>query len=588
MKRVPIIAAVAVVATLTPMAAFTSISAGSAATFASHHARASVTYHGTRGEATRLAHVSSMSKLPAVRQGLTPRQLWHLAAAKTFRASARPDRAARVAQARARKAGTVDRLRGAADAGPVVHNFNGLSDTTVFGFFGQDAPITPPDQGLCVGNDATLPGDPKAVFEPINIAVRETTPDGTLLRPDVDGRTFYQNPFSEGDVRCVYDPSTQTFFFTELGFPVGTGPAADFNNDTDDVVVMNAHGVAMYQFDASQGGNCFADQDKVGFDNNALVISTDQFCDPNEDDFEGALLVVISKSQLVNEDATVSDATVGPLSLAGSPVTALDPAIDTGSGQEYLVNSVPRLADGFTPNPAGDTLGVWTLQNTASVTTGTGTPTAAGTVVPSEQYTFPVPAASTGDGSTFSDPPWTITSEPALDPGDARTSGPVNVTRGPYGIRLWTAIDTAVTPAGASAPQDAAAWFEINPVSPGIVRQGYVTAPNGDSLLYPAIAVCRLGTAAMTFSITGSAVNPSAAYTTIGSHAITIAAAGNAPHESFTDVPPFNTPRWGDYSWAVADPDNGGVWLATEYIPPPAFQAEVDNWGTDVFEVNGP
>lgn len=51
--------------------------------------------------------------------------------------------------------------------------------------------------------------------------------------------------------------------------------------------------------------------------------------------------------------------------------------------------------------------------------------------------------------------------------------------------------------------------------------------------------------------------------------------------------PPFNNARWGDYSFAVPDPGNGGVWLATEYIPPPAFQAEVDNWGTDVFEIIG-
>ncbi len=581
MKRVPIIAAAAIVAAFIPVAA------GPAATAASHPAAASKPYYGTLGSVTRLAHVPSMTKLPAVREGLTTRQLRHVAA---FRSRTGPDPAARaVARAGAYTVSATDRLRPADSDVSVIHNFNGLSNTTVSGFFGHDEPVTPPDQGLCVGHDATLPGDPKVVFEPINIAIRETTPDGTLLRPDVDGRIFYQDPFTDGDVRCLYDPSTRTFFFTELGFPVATGPAPDFNNGTDDVVVMNAHGVAVYQFDNSlggpAGGDCFGDQDKVGFDNNALVISTDEFCDPNEDDFEGSLLVVISKSQLVSEAATVNDAAVGPLSLAGAPVTGLDPAIDTGSGREYLVDSVPFLADGFTPDPVGDTLGVWTLRHTSSVTTGVGTPEITGTVVPSEQYAFPVPATSTGDGSTFADPPFTITSEPALNPDDSRTSAPVNVTHGPRGIRLWTALDAAVTPAGASAPQDAAAWFEINPVSPGIVRQGYVTAPAGDNLIYPAIAVGRFGPAAMTFTITSATINPSAAFTTLGSHAITIVAAGNAPHQSFTDGPPFNVSRWGDYSWAVADPDNGGVWLATEYIPPPAFQAEVDNWGTNVFEV---
>jgi hypothetical protein len=577
-KRFPVIAAFALVAAFLPLAA------GSAATAAGHQAPAAKAYHATIGSVTRLAHVSSMTKLPAIREALTARQARRVA---TFRAPAGPDPASRVAYPLAHKVSATDRLRRAGGEAPVIHNFNGLSNSDVFKVFGQDEPVTPPDQGLCVGRDATLPGDPKAVFEPINVEIRETTPGGKLLRPDIGGPTFYQDPFSDGDVRCVYDPSTQTFFFTEIGFPVATGIAPDFNNDTDDVVVMNAHGIAAYQFDASQGGNCLGDQPKVGFDNNALVISTDQFCDPEESDFEGALLVVISKSQLVNEDASVNVADVGPLSLAGAPVTGLDPAIDTGSGQEYLVDSVPFLADGFTPDPVGDTLGVWTLRNSRSVTTGVGNPTVTGTVVPSEAYAFPVPATSTGDGSTFADPPWTITSETALNPDDSRLSAPVNVTHGPNGIRLWTALDAAVTPDGATASQDAAAWFEVDPVHPRVVRQGYVSAPAGDSLLYPAIAVGQFGPAALTFTITSSTLDPSAAFTTLGSHAITIAAAGNAPHQSFAEAL-VGEARWGDYSWAVADPDNGGVWLATEYIPPAAFQAEVDNWGTEVFEVSRP
>lgn len=577
-KRVPIIAAVAVVAAVIPAGA------GSFAAAAIHPA--TVTSHDVRGSAHRLAHAASIMRLPAVKEGLTARQVRRLT---PFRSPAGPDPAAAARRVRGPKVSAAARLRPADDGALVLHNFNGLSNSDVFKIFGQDEPVTPPDQGLCVGRDVTLPGDPKAVFEPINVEIRETTPDGTLLRPDIGGPTFYQDPFSDGDVRCLYDPSTQTFFFTEVGFPVATGPAPALNNTTADVVVMNSHGVAAYQFDTSLGGPtkgaCLGDQPKTGFDNNALVISTDEFCGPTDSNFEGALVLVISKPQLVSEAATVSDVDLGPLSLAGAPVLGLDPAIDTGSGNDYLVDSVSFLADGFTPNPVGDTLGVWTLRHTSSVTTGVGTPTIAGTVVPSEQYAFPVPATSTGDGSTFADPPWTITSEPELQPDDSRISGPVSVTHGPHGIRLWTALDAAVTLEDASAAQDAAAWFEINPVHPRVVRQGYVTAPVGDSLIYPAIAVGRFGPAAMTFTITSATVNPSAAFTTLGSHAITTVAAGTAPHRSFSDAPPFSNARWGDYSFAAPDLENGGVWLATEYIPPAAFQAEVDNWGTDVFEV---
>lgn len=582
-KRVPIIAAVAA------LAALVSVTTGSLAAAASHPA--SVTYHGTRGSASRLAHAASMTRLRVVHEALTARQIHRLT---PFRSPAGADPAARALRVRALrvrapKVAATGRIRvSAADAGAaVLHNFNGLSQQDSQNFFGPLGPVTPPDQGLCAGRDATLPGDPRAVFEPINLAIRETSPTGTLLRPDVDSPTFYQDPFSGGDVRCLFDPSTQTFFFTEIGFPVATGPASDDNNTTADVLVMNARGVAAYQFDTSLGGptagDCFGDQPKVGFDNNALVISTDEFCNPTESDFEGAIAVVISKPQLVSEAATVNDSVLGPVSLAGDPVVGMDPAISTGSGTEYLVNSVPFLADGNN-NTVGTTLGLWTLRNTLSVTTGIGRPALTSVVLPSEQYGFPVPATSTGDGSTFSNPPFTITSETALNPDDSRISGPVNVTSAADGVRLWTALDASLTPSGDSAVRDGAAWFEIDPARQQIVNQGYVAA-KGAYLLYPALGVGALGPAAMTFTVTSATINPGAAFTTLGSHAITIVAAGNAPHQSFSDAPPFNQARWGDYSFAVTDPDNGGVWLATEYIPPPAFQAVDDNWGTEVFEV---
>lgn len=92
----------------------------------------------------------------------------------------------------------------------------------------------------------------------------------------------------------------------------------------------------------------------------------------------------------------------------------------------------------------------------------------------------------------------------------------------------------------------------------------------------------------MVFTITSGSISPSAAFTRLGSPAITTVAAGAGPHLSFSDVPPFGgVPRWGDYSFAAADPDGSGIWLATEYIPPAAFQAVDDNWGTFVFEVPG-
>jgi len=319
---------------------------------------------------------------------------------------------------------TASTASGGVSRNGVSSAFNGLSDLNSDNLNGF--PVTPPDQGLCVGNDGTLPGSPKAIFEAINLAERETSTNGTLLRPDINLATLFQDSFSEGDPRCIYDRQTQSFYFTEIGFPVATGPATDDNNTTADVLVVNAHGVAAYQFDTSLGGptagDCLGDQPKSGFDNNALVISTDEYCGPTESNYEGAIAVVISKSQLVTEAATVNDSVIGPVSLAGNPVVGMDPAIGTGTGTAYFVNSVPFLANGNN-NPVGNTLGLWTLTGSASVTTGHGTVNLTGKVLPSEPYAFPVPATSTGDGCTTTVSGTVVTSETALSPDGSRLAG---------------------------------------------------------------------------------------------------------------------------------------------------------------------
>jgi hypothetical protein len=581
MRRIPIAAAIAAVACVIPLAA-----SGSIATAASHSHHATVTYHSKRGSVSRLAHAASVKGLKVVKSKLTAHERNRLT---PFRSPAGNDPAVARTHAPKVAAKSIKRLGSARrDDGFVTHAFNGLSQLDSQNLFGPASPITPPDQGLCAGHDANLAGDPSVIWEPVNLVAQETTRNGRPLSPIETGPTLWQDPFSSGDIRCLYDPSTQSFYFTEIGFPVATGPAPDDNNTTADVVVMNRHGVAAYQFDTSLGGpsvgDCFGDQPKVGFDNNALVISTDEFCNPTESNFEGAIALVISKSQLVHEDSTVNDAVLGPVSLAGNPVTGLDPAINTGSGTEYLVNSVPFLADGNN-NPLGNTLGLWTLRNTASVTTGVGSPTLTSKVLPSENYAFPVPATSTGDGSTFTDGQFTITSETALNPDDSRISGPVNVTGGRGGLRLWTALDAAVIPARDSTPRDGAAWFEIDPARQRIVDQGNV-AVRGAYLLYPAMDA-RAGVAGLTFTVTSATINPAIAFTTLGSRFVTELVPGTSPHQSFSDSPPFNSSRWGDYSFAVPDPDGPGMWFATEYIPPKADQAVDDNWGTYVFELNG-
>jgi hypothetical protein len=480
--------------------------------------------------------------------------------------------------------------------GGLRHNFNGLSNLDQAAANGDAAldAVTPPDQGLCVGTDPA--SGHSVVFETINSAIDETATDGgpisapSLLGNQIFSFAQFWEPNAFSDPRCFYDPTTKTFFFTVIG-AVLSGP--DMGQTSIDVAVYNSHGFAVYQVDSSNGGLFFGDQPHVGYDNNNLYLTTDSFSATSNDYF-GATLFILSKSQLVAEASSVAEDVFGeptPLSLGGIPILTLEPAISTSStNTEFLLNSFPFLDADITPNPVSHQLGFWEVNNGADLSKGHPEKvTLEGKIIQSETYSFPVPATSTGDGSITNQTAEGITipvqSETALNPDDDRMLQ-VQFING----RLWAALTTAVSIGSDPVARDGVAWFEVNTDKEKVVHQGYI-ASKGAYLIYPAILHTGEGTTAITFTVTSATINPSAAYVVrkadssqFGS--VKIVATGTGPHLSFAG-PLFNSPRWGDYSAATLAPDNKEIWLATEYIPSPAHQNIFDNWGTRVFEVQG-
>jgi len=499
--------------------------------------------------------------------------------------------------------------------GQQLQNLNGISDLSQSevnaAFFGfppaqpNGFEVTPPDQGLCVGTDP-LTGTTQ-VFEIVNESIRETNPDGSVapssLLGDVNPVTgevplqffFAPTAFAFGDPRCFFDKSTGTFFFTELGI-LQSGPDAGFTSV--DVATFNGNAgiFDVQQFDTSESASCFGDQPHVGLDNDNLVVTTDQFCDTG---YLGALLLAISKSQLVFHQPALS-AEFDNISLGSVPLTTLQPVVSTDStGTEYLVNAFPYDQFGNN-NTLSNFLGFWHLDNGEGVTDGDfAEVTLSGKVIRSETYGFPVPAASTGDGSVtsvfvpnlgFSIP---VLSEQFLDAGDSRMMQ-CQLVHG----AVWCSLDTAVSISHDPSTRDGIAWFKIDPKAGRVSKQGRIDS-TGNYLLYPAITVTREGTVAITFSITSPPIatangtlliNPSAAYvirkaghTSFGS--IHITALGTDPHQSFAFI--FGRVRWGDYSAEALDPNGKDIWGATEWIPQPVDQDAIDNWGTNVFEIMG-
>lgn len=470
-----------------------------------------------------------------------------------------------------------DDMRGpSAPSTGLLHNFNGISDldnTHVLG-----APIEPPDQGLCVGN---LTG--KAVVgEIVNEAITFYTPAGKVVSGPTELNTFFgEPPFSSefvGDPRCYFDAATKTFFLTIFA-------TDNFTTESHvDIAVLPSDGAGfVFALNTTDSSNpkgtcpCFGDQPLLGIDQNNVYISVNE-ANFSGTIFNGAALYAISKSQLLAGHVPVNVASFVNLTLAGAPILELQPAITNSSAEaEFLLNSFVIAAAGI-PIPTSNNLGLWALTNGEAVTTG-GIPTLSATVITSELYVFPVPAASTG--GTF------------LTPNDDRMQQ-VQFING----YLFAALDTAVSLSGASVALDGVAWFQVKPQLSGgtiaggtLKHQGYIAA-SGQYLLYPAIEASKQGeTMAIVFTDTSTTLNPSAAYvlhrpsdggdTAVKPFSkIQIAAQGVSSYDP-------NGTRWGDYSGAVMDPDGTNIWLATEYIPPLADQSTSFNWGTRIFEVKG-
>jgi hypothetical protein len=524
-----------------------------------------VSAQGKISKVARLVHLSSLPTAPVARANAPAR------AVVPFRSPGGAFPASKSHGAGAPVATGTPLAAGRTPYGPtVLHIYNGLSDVDQFAVDGYHD--TPPDQGLCVGNDPSLGGNPTVVFELVNSLVRETDRAGALLRPDANVTTFFADANAFSDPRCFWDPATQTFFFTIISW--------DFVGDTfNDVAVLNSNGFSLYQFDTSIGGVEFGDQPHVGFDNNALYMTTDEFpnCCPG---YDGTLLQVVSKPQLVAQAATVNMTSFGPLALNGGiPVLTMQPAFGDGTNTEYLLNSFPYDAAGNNL-ATSNVLGFWKVTGDTAVTTGIGTTTLTGMTIPSETYAFTVPAASTGDGSVNGSG---ITSEMFLNPDDDRLEQVQAVVEGGK-VYLWTSLNTALNISGDTATRDGAAVFRINAQQAAVDKQGYIGV-KGAYMLYPATIHSPTKTA-ITFTLTSPSINPEFAWTTLNTGGIFPGGSGGyGPHVSFSDFF-FGEARWGDYSAAVLDPGGSGIWLATETIPPPALQSPVDNWGTEVWEIS--
>ena len=494
-----------------------------------------------------------------------------------------------------------------------MFGFNGLSHrdqrlapTGVPG--GSNLSLTPPDQGLAVGNGL--------VIEAVNnaIAVYNANTKALLgyealsaffrVTPEFNSITGVSGPFLS-DPRVYYDWPSGRFFLTELEIDTNPATGALLGHSSVLIAVSSSGDPfapwSLYKLDTTNDGAavfgacpCFGDQPLVGADANAFYVTTNAFS-ISTSQFRGTNVYALRKADLIASNIPVTRRFAPLLQAPDTVAYSIQPATVPPGGAfapstEYFLSALDP------DNTLDNRLTVWALTGTNNLASAT----LISSTVDVEVYGLP-PAMQQKPGPTplldlmangpsiFVDGSLFKNHLELIESNDDRMQQVVYAAG-----NLWTGLNTVVkTPNG--PVRVGAAWFIIRPsltganVSGTVVNQGYLTL-NENNVVFPSVGVNAAGKGVIGVSAIGQDFYPSAAWARVdavnGAGPLVIAGAGSGPLDDFSGYAPFGfrAARWGDYSAAVAD-EHGDIWVANEYVPN-APRTVLTNWGTFISKVH--
>jgi hypothetical protein len=445
---------------------------------------------------------------------------------------------------------------------------------------GNQFSVTPPDQGLCVGNGF--------VVESVNDVLAVFSTESSVPLRVTDLNTFYHYPAaidrtarpltfgpSISDPSCHFDPDSQRWFHVTITLDRASPTAQNLSgkNHLDIAVSTTANPLDPWrifsipvQDDGTDGtpdhnckarvrikgvptlihAQCLGDYPHIGVNKDAVFITTNEFDLFSPGFFHGAQIYVLSKNGLVSggptnvvQFDTAALAPTLPFLLPGFTVwPALSPGKDfegDGNGQEFALSSLAV----FSTTGAFDQLVLWSLSNTRSIDAPTPNVRLNTALVPTQLYAVPPRSQQRpGDfplGQCLADGTiqtpfgvgcWNFFIAQGGPFPETLASLPSNDSRMQQVFfangKLFAALDTAVTVNDRNLA--GAAFFVIKPNGDGnqlsgqVVNQGVVAVAN-NNVTYPAVGVTEDGHGVIAFTVLGPDNFPSAGFTSLDANA---------------------------------------------------------------------
>jgi hypothetical protein len=516
--------------------------------------------------------------------------------------------------------------------GTAINGLNAFNQATVGGY-----ELTPSDATICEGNGFVVQGVNNMIGIWNNTLHQVASPEAleSFFSPALIVTGFD----ALSDPKCYYDPDTQHWFFTILGFDsVTTSGSAVFiavSHGSSPVGPWNLY-VLDTTFDGTTcspgpvGPACLGDQPLLGANKNAIFISTNSF-DFNGTAFNGAQMYILDKSALALGIGSVNtvyadlgfffDTPEGfndcGLSFAifcwysVQPARSPNAAYNTDrGGTEFALSALDWFAS------IDDRIALWAFTGTSSVNQVFPLIGIQWALYQGQSYGFP-PLSPQKEGpipfgDTFVGPP-----SPGVQPlntNDDRMNE-VKFVKTKTDAFIIGGVNTIVKVVNGPLLNQRAgiAYWIVKPVWVGSILVG-VTSKIGSTtnpgyianafqdVMYPAPAMGpqALG-ATIGYTLNGHEYFPSAAVSKIKpsswkASVIQIAKAGQSPNDDFCEYGFCGRPRWGDYSGAAAD--GSDRYLTTgliqypnctdvEYIFDPSCggtRGIFTNWGTSLIK----